>query len=114
MNISPAAYAALTGRIDQLTEQVATLFVMLAKREHRNPTIDAFCRRHGISRRTYERMRAAGTGPRETATGKNRITITEQDESVWVQARQAAVITEATNRGIRSRAAAAKVEAPSV
>jgi hypothetical protein len=103
MNISPAAYSALTQRIDQLADQVAALFALLGQRTNRDPSIDGFCLRHGVSRKTYERLRAAGAGPRETAAGRNRITITEEDERVWIAARQAAVSAEAANRGLRPR-----------
>ncbi len=99
MSISPATYSALVHRVDQLTDQVAALFALVGQRAKRDPSIDGFCVRHGISRKTYERLRAAGAGPRETAAGRNRLSISEQDERTWVQARQAAVRTEISERG---------------
>ncbi len=101
MNISPATYSALVNRVDRLADQVATLFVLVGQRAKRDPSIDGLCARHGISRKTYERLRAAGAGPRETAAGRNRITITESDERAWIEARQAAVHTELSERGRR-------------
>jgi hypothetical protein len=101
MNISPATYSALIHRVDQLTDQVAALFALVGQRAKRDPSINGFCARQGISRKTYERLRAAGAGPRETAAGRNRITIADEDERAWVKARQDAIHSERSERGRR-------------
>jgi hypothetical protein len=102
MNISPETYDHLTRRVDQLSEQVTALMALVgASAKPRDPSIDGFCARHGISRSTYIRLRRGGNGPRETAAGANRITITEADESTWVAARDGA-----KSRAVRTRGGA--------
>ena len=72
-----------------LKRQLASLLDMVAgQHKPRDPSIDAFCARHGFSRTTYYNMRVAGKGPRETAIGVRR-TITEEAEREWLTARQA-------------------------
>ncbi len=100
MNISPATYAHLVRRVDQLAEQVAALLALVgAAVKPRDPSIDGFCARHGISRTSYYRLRAAGNGPRETAASGNRISITEEDERAWIAVRTADGTREERTRG---------------
>jgi hypothetical protein len=100
MNISPDTYAHLVRRVDQLAEQVTALLALVgARAKPRNPSIDGFCQRHGISRSTYMRLRRAGNGPRETAVGANRLTITEDDERAWIDARRPEDTREQRTRG---------------
>jgi hypothetical protein len=105
MNLSPTKYSDLLRRIEELTSQVASLFVLVgSKATARDPSIAAFCQRKGISRSSYERLRKRGLGPKEMASSLHRVIITPEAEAEWDQARQAAVITEAAQRGVyRSR-----------
>jgi hypothetical protein len=90
MNISPAKFEALTREIDLLKTQVTSLFTMLAeKSKPRDPSIDGFCKRKGISRSTYVNLRRSGEAPRETPAGTRRLIITEEDEAAWDRERQA-------------------------
>jgi hypothetical protein len=89
-------FTALSKEIELLKEQVASLFRLMGEQaKPRDTSIDAFCKRKGISRGTYLNMRKAGKGPRELAVGVRRI-ITPEAEADWDRERQAeaAAITE--------------------
>jgi hypothetical protein len=52
-------------------------------------TIDEFCRRHMISRPTYNRLRASGRGPREIKLDQ-KVLITKEAAADWRREREAA------------------------
>jgi hypothetical protein len=62
-------------------------------------SIEGFCIRHGrargpMSRKKYNKMRAAGHGPRETIDVDGMIMILPKDEAAWEEARRNPDITE--------------------
>lgn len=54
----------------------------------RDPSINGFCARKGISRSIYNKLQKLGKGPREIAAGQRR-TITPEAESDWDREREA-------------------------
>jgi hypothetical protein len=52
----------------------------------RDPSIDGFCFRKGISRSTYNNLRRRGLGPLEIqAVARGKVTITPANEEAWDQ-----------------------------
>jgi hypothetical protein len=87
MSSSPTV-AALTREIAQLKEQVTSIFSVLGLSRRRDPSINGFCKRHGISRGTYLNLRRRNKAPREVAAGTRRI-ISELAEAEWIAEREA-------------------------
>jgi hypothetical protein len=85
---SSPTVAALTREIAQLKEQIASIFSLLGLSKRRDPSINGFCKRHGISRGTYVNLRKRGKAPREVAAGTRRV-ISEQAEAAWIAEREA-------------------------
>jgi predicted DNA-binding transcriptional regulator AlpA len=56
--------------------------------------IDEFCLTHGMSRRTYYRLRAEGTGPHEIRIGDH-VLITAESAARWRAKRDAAAVVQA-------------------
>jgi hypothetical protein len=83
--------ASIERQIAELTELVRSAMEMLRQpvQAERDPSIDGFCRRHGISRSTYHNLRRAGDGPVESAAGNRRREITAEDEQAWMESRRA-------------------------
>ena len=52
-------------------------------------TIDQWCKRYGIHRLTYQRMRAVGRAPKSVQIGKRRF-IRRIDAAEWLQSQKAA------------------------
>jgi hypothetical protein len=78
----------LTQVLAQDIRQIKELLMRLTGRaETRDPSINGFCKRQGISRSLYIKLRRLGKGPQETAIGLRR-TITVEAESAWEKARQ--------------------------
>jgi hypothetical protein len=87
MSPSPTV-SALTREIALLKDQIASILSILGLSKQRDPSINGFCRRHGISRGTYLNLRRRGKAPREVAAGVRRI-ISEQAEADWIAEREA-------------------------
>ena len=89
MTVSPTIVA-LAREVELIKQQLTSVFRLLAQQaKPRDPSINGFCARHGISRRTYVNMRKDGITPRETAASDRRITITEEAEAEWIAEREA-------------------------
>jgi hypothetical protein len=88
--VSPSV-AALAREVELLKEQITSIFSLLGQQARpRDPSIDGFCQRHGISRRTYLNLRYRGKAPREAITGTGgRVIITESAEAEWIAEREA-------------------------
>jgi predicted DNA-binding transcriptional regulator AlpA len=60
-------------------------------------TIEEFCRRHMISRPTYNRLRVSGRGPREIKLDQ-KVLITREAAADWRQEREAETLVDRSTR----------------
>ncbi len=91
MNVRPDRFKAVVADLATLRDEVAALTRLLnlcikQPAADRDPSVLGFCKRHGISRSTYENWRRAGLAPAETR-GPRRIIITEDAENDWLAER---------------------------
>jgi hypothetical protein len=90
MNTHPRLdpFTALSRDVALLKDQMALLLRLMGEaKTTRDPSINGFCKRKGISRSLYNKLRKAGKGPRESAAGTRRV-ITESAESDWDRERE--------------------------
>jgi hypothetical protein len=82
-------FTALSKDVALLKDQMALLLRLIGEAKTvRDPSINGFCARKGISRSMYNKLRKLGKGPREIAAGQRR-TITPEAESDWDREREA-------------------------
>ena len=84
-------FAALQADVAQIKDQVELLVRLAVGKAPRDPSIAGFCRRKGISRGLYIKLRNAGKGPRESAAGVRRI-ISPEAEADWDKEREAEAV----------------------
>jgi hypothetical protein len=99
-------FTALSKDVSLLKDQVALLLRLMGEaKTARDPSINSFCARKGISRSMYNKLRNAGKGPRESAAGLRR-TITPEAEADWDREREAEAAAKLAERNAASKAAA--------
>jgi hypothetical protein len=76
----PPSNATIARRLAALQETVDALSQPKPRPPSIKPDINGFCERHGISRSTYEKLRAEGLGPRESLIG-TRVYISPEAEA---------------------------------
>jgi hypothetical protein len=100
MNPRMDPFSLLVRDVTLIKNQVELLLRLTTDgKANRDPSINGFCARKGISRSMYNKLRRAGKGPRESAVGARR-TVTPEAEVDWDREREAEAAAKRAERNI--------------